>query len=113
MTAQAKHTDRICEAFFGFLRLLQCKSCSEGQQSCQAAMPVQLQHEVWRKVGYAGVSLGLSLVLGCCTEVVSHDFLTSPLGQAGTERHLRQHRLTVSIVLHSVMPQSEASSQRQ
>ena len=69
-------------------------------------MPVQLQHEVWGKVGYAGISLGLSLVLGCCTEVVSHDFFTSPLGQAGTERHFRQHRLTVSVVLHRVMPKS-------
>lgn len=64
------------------------------------AAPVHDEHEVGREVGYAGIALGLCLVARCSTEVVCHDFLASPLGQAGAEGHLRQHWITAAIVLH-------------
>ena len=65
-------------------------------------MPVDLQHQVRREVGYAVIALGLGLVACSCTIVVCHDFFASPLGQAGTEWHLGQHGLTVAIVLYGL-----------
>ena len=63
-------------------------------------LPVHLQHEVRREVGYSTEALGLGLVPNSGTEIVSHHLLTCPFGQTSAEWHLGKHNLAVAIVLH-------------
>ena len=71
--------------------------CSREQDS-----PIHLEHEVGREVGYSAEALGLGLVPHCSAVVVSHHFLTSPLGQAGREGDFGEHHLTGAILLHDM-----------
>lgn len=80
-----------------------CKVASLHDQ-CEAlgtrGMPVDLQHQIGREVGNTIVALGLGLVACSCAVVVCHHLLTGPLGQAGTEWHLGQYWLAVTMILH-------------
>ena len=84
-------------------------TCAKALLQQVAASPVHLQHEVRWEVGYPAEALGLGLVAGSSAEVVRHDFLARPLGQASCEGHLGQHHLIIAILLHMSKPDALAA----